>query len=113
MSSSNVRIVLVRPRGSANVGDVARAMKNMGLHDLTLVQPAPLDSWAEAMAAHARDVLEQRRRCETLAEAVADCGLVVGTTCHGGPYRNAADSARAAAPRLLEAAAGNRIALVF
>lgn len=113
MSLSNVRIVLVRPRGSANVGAVARAMKNMGLHDLALVRPAPMDSWAEAMAAHAGDVLEGRRCHETLAEAVADCGLVVGTTCHDGPYRVAAESPRGAAPRVLAAAAANRVALVF
>jgi len=113
MSLTNVRIVLVRPRGSANVGAVARAMKNMGLDDLAVVQPAPLDSWAEAMAAHAREVLESRRRYETVADAVADCGLVVGTTCHDGPYRAAADGPRGAAPRLLAAAAANRVAVVF
>ena len=80
MVLDNVRIVLVRPRGAANVGAVARAMKNMGLGDLALVQPATMKPfWTEAMAAHADDVLQRVRRCTSIAEAVADCGLVVGT----------------------------------
>jgi len=114
MPMSDVRIVLVRPQGGGNVGAVARAMKNMGLHDLALVRPASADSfWAEAMAVHADDVLRAARRHDTLADAVADCGLVVGTTCRGGQYRAAAESPRAAAARIVAATATNRVALVF
>src|SRR6266404_1929375 len=121
MSLSNVRIVLVRPRGAANVGAVARAMKNMGLRELVLVRPlraarAPASSppaqqtsaapfWAKAMAVHAGDVLQGVSRCATLAEAVADCGWVVGTTCRDGLYRAAAEPPRAVAPRIVAAAA--------
>ena len=39
MAAANIRVVLVRPSGAANVGAAARAMKNMGLHDLVLVRP--------------------------------------------------------------------------
>lgn len=114
MSLRNVRIVLVRPQGSANVGSVARAMKNMGLDDLALVQPAIADTLpAEVMAVHAADVLAARRVFPNLAAAVADCGLVVGTTAHAGPYRQAARTPRAAAHELVAAAAGQRVALVF
>jgi len=114
MLLETVRIVLVRPRGAANVGAVARAMKNMGLRDLVLVQPAPMGSfWSRAMAAHADDVLRGMRRTESLHDAVGDCGLVVGTTCRGGLYRVAAESPRAAAPRIVAAAHANRVALVF
>ena len=114
MVLDNVRIILVRPRGAANVGAVARAMKNMGVHDLVLVQPRLVHTfWAHAMAVHADDVLRRLRRCDSLNEAVADCGLVVGTTCRGGPYRAGAESPRVAAPRLVASAAANRVALVF
>ncbi len=114
MPLTNVRVVLVRPRGAANVGAVARAMKNMGLRDLVLVRPAPMRLfWSKAMAVHAEDVLSRVRRCDSLAEAVADCGLVVGTTCRGGLYRAAAEPAREAAPRIMAAAGANRVALVF
>ena len=109
-----VRIVLVRPRGAANVGAVARAMKNMGLQHLTLVRPAARrQALAEAMAVHARDVLAQAHTVATIAEAVADCGLVVGATCRGGLYRAAAESPEDIAPLIVERAAGGSVALLF
>jgi tRNA/rRNA methyltransferase len=114
MPLKNIRVVLVRPRGAANVGAVARAMKNVGLDDLVLVRPALVRAfWSKAMAVHAEDVLRRLRRSDSLGEAVADCGLVVGTTCRGGLYRAAAEPPRQAAPRIIAAAAANRVALVF
>ncbi|MFI5366681.1 MAG: RNA methyltransferase [Candidatus Binatia bacterium] len=65
------------------------------------------------MAVHADDVLRHLRHCDALDEAVADCSLVVGTTCRDGLYRAAAESPRSVAPRLVAAAATNRVALVF
>jgi tRNA/rRNA methyltransferase len=114
MSLGNIRVVLVRPHGAANVGAAARAMKNMGLHELVLVHPQLTHSfWSRAMAVHADDVLSQMRRYNSLDEAVADCSLVVGTTCRDGLYRAAAESPRTVAPRIIAAAAANRVALVF
>ncbi len=114
MSLSNLRIVLVRPKGAANVGAAARAMKNMGVHRLLLVQPrAVKEFWAKAMAVHAADVLEATVEVASLAEAVAGCGLVVGTTCRDGSYRAAAEPPRQLAPRIVAAAAQNDVALVF
>ena len=114
MFLNNIRVVLVRPRGAANVGAVARAMKNMGLRELVLVHPALMKSfWAKAMAAHAEDVLHSVCQCNSIGDAVADCGLVVGTTCRGGLYREAAEPPRIAAPRVVAAAATNRVALLF
>lgn len=114
MGLDRVRIVLVRPRGAGNVGATARAMKNMGLADLVLVQPAPVRRfWAHALAAHAVDVLEAARTVASLPEAVADCGLVVGTTARGGPYRARRLSPREIAPEILGRADRQRVALVF
>ncbi len=112
--ANSLRIVLVRPRGAANVGAVARAMKNMGMQELVVVRPAPMRAfWSQAMAVHANDLLQKLKRFDTLAPAVADCGLVVGTTCRGGLYRAAAEPLRVAAPRIVRTAANNRVALVF
>lgn len=112
-----IRIVLVRPKGSGNIGSVARAMRNTGLEDLVLVQGGRTQSfWARAMAVHAGDLLGKARRFETLREAVADCGLVVGTTCRGGLYRNHAKRPRDIAPNILAAARSSDarpVALVF
>lgn len=89
-------------------------MKNMGLHDLVLVDPVPLDDgWAEAMAVHARDVLAAAARVDSLTAAVAGCGHVVGTTARSGPYRGEAKAPRELAPTLISLAAQNPVALVF
>jgi len=110
----NLRIVLVRPRGSANVGAAARAMKNMGVRDLTLVRPAVRRfKAAEAMAVHARDLVRNARVVADVGEAVGDCTLVVGTTCRGGPYREGAEDAQALAPHVLEATAHGPVAVLF
>jgi tRNA/rRNA methyltransferase len=112
---ANVRIVLVRPRGAANVGAAARAMKNMGIGQLTLVGPvAPrVLTRAATVAVHAADVVAAARVAESLAEAVADCVLVVGTTCRGGLYRAAVESPEAIAPLVVERAAQGPAAIVF
>jgi len=111
---SRVRIVLVRPRGAGNVGSVARAMKNMGLHDLVLVRPSLRRRfWATAMAVHAVDLLDAARTVQTLDEAVADCGFVLGTTCRRGPYRSRARTPRELAPQIVSFARSGPVAIVF
>ena len=77
----SVRIVLVGTTHPGNIGSAARAMKTMGLERLCLVAPARFPaSEANVMAAGADDVLFKARVCADVREAVADCGLVVGTT---------------------------------
>ena len=74
-------VVLVRPREEGNVGAACRAMANMGLHELRLVEPAAeLGGMARAFAVGARDVLEGARRFGSLAEALGPFRRVVGTT---------------------------------
>jgi len=78
---ANIRIVLVRPRGSGNIGSIARAMKNMGLSQMVLVAPKEFPSpKAQWRAANAKDILEQVRVVDDLTAAVSDCALVVGTS---------------------------------
>jgi tRNA/rRNA methyltransferase len=111
---SNVRIVLVRPRGSGNIGSVARAMKNMGATDLGIVGKARTQSfWARAMAVHGKDILSETKCYDTIRDAVADCALVVGTTCRGGLYRKHSLSPREVAPRIAAAAQTGKVALIF
>ncbi|HEX4047627.1 MAG TPA: TrmH family RNA methyltransferase [Elusimicrobiota bacterium] len=70
--------VLVRPRNPNNIGAVARAMANFGLDDLRLVEPyAP--AWEESRAAAAGASVLKGARATTLAEAVCDSALVLGT----------------------------------
>ncbi len=110
----NIRVVLVEPKGSGNIGSVARAMKNTGLRDLAIVGKARTQSfWARAMAVHAEEILKKSRRFSALREAVADCGLVVGTTCRGGLYRSHSLPPRELAGKLVAAARSGIVALVF
>ncbi len=111
----NIRVVLVGTLYSGNVGSVCRAMANMGVRELVLAGPQLCDDWSEAarLAVHATGILEARRECATLAEAVADCAFVVGTTARGGLYRQHVKTPRELAPELLRLAAHGRVALVF
>ena len=81
------RVVLVRPKYAGNVGASARAMGNMGLTDLVIVDPAhepeavrgdSRDAWS--MAASGKAVLERARTVATVREAVADCTRVLACT---------------------------------
>jgi tRNA/rRNA methyltransferase len=112
---SKVRVVLVEPLYSGNVGSVCRAMANMGLTDLVLVSPRIVDGWEEGerMAVHAGKLLANRREVATLAEAVGDCVAVAGTTARLGLYRQHVRSPREAAVGLIKRAATDRVALVF
>lgn len=112
MTQANVRIVLVRPRDPNNIGAVARAMKNFGFDDLWVVGIHP-PTWAEVTSAvNATDVLTNARLIATLAEAVADCNLVVGT----GDHTRAAARQSSYTPRDLSherQTASYNLALVF
>jgi len=79
--NSEIKIVLVNTTHSGNIGGVARAMKNMGLSDLVLVEPKMFPSEeATARAAGADDVLASATVVATLNDAIADCELVFGTS---------------------------------
>ncbi len=111
---ARVRIVLVGSREPGNVGAAARAMKNMGLHALVIAGAPSLDLVAaRRMAVHAADVLDDCRVVATLADAVAGCGLVVGTSGRDSVMRAGAAAPREAAPAIVATAARNDVALVF
>ncbi|MGE0371508.1 MAG: RNA methyltransferase [Gammaproteobacteria bacterium] len=77
----NVRIVLVNTTHPGNIGAVARAMKNMGLRELYLVDPKVYPSAeATARASGADDVLADAVVCNWLDQALADCPLVIGAS---------------------------------
>jgi tRNA (cytidine32/uridine32-2'-O)-methyltransferase len=110
----NIRIVLVHTTHPGNIGGVARAMKNMGIGRLYLVKPKTFpDDQAVWRAASAGDVLDNAVVVETLEEAVADCGFVVGTSARGRripwPLVNPRDCAQQVSPRLIK----NQVAFVF
>src|SRR5690606_38535701 len=116
-AAARLRIVLVGTQHPGNIGSAARAIKTMGLRELVLVAPERFPhADAAAMAAGAGDVLDAARRVPTLAEAVADCRLVLGCTARSRRIALEELLPREAAARAVATAAapaGTPAALVF
>jgi TrmH family RNA methyltransferase len=75
-----VRIVLVSVRNPLNIGAAARAMSNFGFHHLRVVNPYEKAFREARSAVGASSVMEKAEQFKSVADAVADCTLVVGTT---------------------------------
>jgi TrmH family RNA methyltransferase len=102
-----IRFVLVDTTHPGNIGAVARAMKNMGLTDLVLVNPREFPHpEATARASGADDLLLGARVVATLAEAIADCGLVLATTSRQRDHFFRVMEAREGAIRAVQEARG-------
>jgi tRNA/rRNA methyltransferase len=109
-----ISIILVRPRFPENIGSVARAMKNMGLHRLILVDGcSPVHVNAYKLASGADDILERAEEFLTLKEAISEMGCVVGVTLRGGKERNPLLSPEDLMKQLIPLSEKNLIALVF
>jgi TrmH family RNA methyltransferase len=76
----HLRVVLVAARNPLNIGAAARAMSNFGIQHLRVVNPYDVGFREARSAVGASAVLASAEDCKTVAEAVADCTLVVGTT---------------------------------
>jgi tRNA (cytidine32/uridine32-2'-O)-methyltransferase len=111
---SNISVVLVNTSHPGNIGATARAMKNMGLSKLVLVQPENFPSGvAVGRAVSATDILDAARVVETLQEAVADCGLVIGASARSRRIPWPMLSPQACAEKVIREKDTNRVALVF
>jgi len=113
--AERVIIVLVEPQHPGNIGATARAMKNMGMHRLTIVRPAPSIDIERArwMAPGAGDVLNAMRICATLEEATADAHQVYATTARHRAGGQPVDTPRDVAARLFDDPNERTIAVLF
>ncbi len=111
----NIRIVLVDPQSSGNIGSICRVMMNMGITDLALIAPHERHDWGEArkLSCHADTLLDARKIFQTLEEAIGDCTVVAGTSARTGLHRDHAGLPREIAPIVLDSAAHHKVALVF
>lgn len=112
--NERVSVVLVGTQSPGNIGMVCRAMKNMGLYDLRLVNPCEVNH-PEALkfAVSARDLLESARIFTSLTEAIADCEFSVATTRRHGKYRQEIQSPDQVVSRFAGCPPHSRLALVF
>ena len=112
--NDQIRIVLVETSHSGNIGAVARAMKNMGLGNLWLVNPASFpDETSYARSAGASDVLDRAHVVSSLDEAVADCVMVMGTSARGRKVPWPVIPPPDAAATAVQQAGSGKVALVF
>jgi tRNA/rRNA methyltransferase len=109
-----LRVVLVDARNPLNIGAAARAMSNFGFQRLRVVNPYEVAFREAKSAVGAAEVLAKAEEFTSVAEAVADCTLVVGTT---GARKRALDlplyRLEQGARRIRKQLAGGPVALLF
>jgi tRNA (cytidine32/uridine32-2'-O)-methyltransferase len=110
----SIRIVLVGTTHPGNIGAVARAMKNMGLSDLALVNPRhfPHED-ATARASGATDILDAALVVSTLKEALTDCVYVAGASARSRAISWPTMGPRDCAERMLLESKQGKVAAVF
>jgi tRNA/rRNA methyltransferase len=114
MNLHSISILLVRPRYHENIGSVARAMKNMGLNRLIVVDgSSPLHRDAYKLASGAEDILERAEEFPNLKEAISEMGWVAGMTSRGGKERSPLLTPKNLAEKLISISEKNSIGLLF
>lgn len=112
--SPQIRFVLFEPTHPGNIGAAARAMKTMGFTELVLVNPGTeIDGQARARSSGALDVLTSARIVDTLAEAIQDCGFVVGASARRRRVSWPELNPREFATEAVDGGDGKPVALVF
>lgn len=112
---ANFKVVLVETSHPGNIGAVARAMKNMSMNQLRLVQPRFFPhADATSRASGADDVLRNAETYTSLASAIADCHIVLGASARYRTISWPMLTARECAEKWVNSAdAEHNIALVF
>jgi tRNA/rRNA methyltransferase len=111
----SIHIVLYRPRFPENIGSAVRAMRNMGLSKLIVVDPENFDiEKIMRLATHdSAEMVEQIKQYDDLESAVASMNYVVGTTARLGGERQTIQKPADLAQRLIPISAENQVAIVF
>ncbi len=112
---SNIVIVLVRTKHPGNIGSAARAMNNMGIGELRLAAPQCEVASGEArrLARAGEGILDRAKVYDSVASAIRDLRLVVGTSGKTGGNRELVYSPRELAPRVAAQAAEGRTGILF
>jgi TrmH family RNA methyltransferase len=111
---ANLRVVLVAPRNPLNIGAVARVMSNFGFTRLRVVNPYEVAFREAKSAVGAADLLERAEEFTSVADAVADCSLVVGTSAIGNRQpQHPVHSLVPASAKIRKAIATDPVALLF
>jgi tRNA/rRNA methyltransferase len=107
-------VVLVSTRNPLNIGAAARAMSNLGFARLRVVNPYEASFREARSAVGAAPLLKGAEEYKTVADAVADCSLVVGTTAaHNRELSQPLKLLPQAAPMIHKQLKTGRVALLF
>ena len=110
----SLTVVLHQPQDLVNIAGVVRAMANMGLSRLTVVDPAEFDPWRITGIAHRTDhIVDGIRQADTLDEALADATYVVGTSARARTAQRNYRRPRDLAATMQRRAREGRVAIVF
>ena len=111
----NISIILKQPRCSENIGAAARAICNMGIGRLVLVDPKNYDlTRVLKMATHfASDIVEHMEIYENLREAISPYNYIVGTTARLGKKRRQINTPSKTAENLVSISGENLVAILF
>ena len=110
----NISVILVEPSQPGNIGSVSRAMHNMGLTDLRLINPCEVDHpEARAFAKNARSILFGAKVFERLEDAIEDRELIIGTSARFRDKIHSSTSIRDLDEILNPFPAKTKIALLF
>jgi tRNA/rRNA methyltransferase len=112
--AGHLHVILVSPRNPLNIGAAARAMSNFGFSSLRLVNPYAVAFREARSAVGGSHVLQMAIEYKSVADAVADCSLVVGTTAVR--HRNLQHTLKTpalAAPLIRKRLATRNVALLF
>lgn len=111
---NQITVILQRPQDAVNVGAILRAMKNMGISHLRLVQPEPMAPTAILRVAHhCEDLLDQMTSYPTLSEALADLHVVIGTAAIRHTGRPQTNDLRHLAQTVAQRLPQERVGLLF
>ncbi len=111
---NSVKVVLVGTTHPGNIGATARAMKNMGILDLALVEPKEFPSDVAIFRSKAaKDILEKASVHTSLEEAISECELVVGTSARGRTVPWPVLNPREAAEEMHKSSLNGKVAIVF
>lgn len=111
---SAVRIILCEPSHPGNIGACARAMKNMGLKTLFLVNPKKYPcAIATERAAGADDILANAKVVSTLQEAIGDCELIMGTSARKREIQWPIVTPKQCAEKVFDYSDKSKVAILF
>lgn len=111
----NIIVILVEPKNAGNIGSVVRAMKNMGISHLRLVNPVDYRDVEEQkkLGYRSQEIVEESREFKTLKDAMQDISTSFLATTRKGKWKKDFLSPRKAAETICSNAIKEKVAVIF